>query len=444
MANNNNISANSNGNSTNNNNGTGFLNFVKDNYKQIATGVMDLATSKYVAKSIAEQAKRSIMMYKVLESASIGQVPLASDIGKYLESMYGIFTMIMLGYNPMAANNSDVSDIIDSISAESYNPLKVDGYDTKKAIESAMTTYEFKEAAKPRIGKHAMSTEVTDAYRSDKENAKRDSNKKKTNVQAVSYWDKDGLHVDTKNNAAANEISQASFVNKLDNSKSTPTIINMTLELSDGSKCIIPIAIKANCTGIGSEELRLLLESAMEGKPWNYLRFVKWRTGEISTMAWIFGTDLADRDAKIYKKLGHNPWYIELQQRKLASTGNAFIKHFAVSVAKDDAYKELKDLTGYKGDIPPTMSLIVTKDDLISATHLDISHFTKNESFVKQIMKTLYLLCFGIVDMEAETVTFFFLGYREPFYQTFSDLQKGYKDPNQTLFESINELARKV
>ena len=57
-------------------------------------------------------------------------------------------------------------------------------------------------------------------------------------------------------------------------------------------------------------------------------------------------------------------------------------------------------------------------------------------------MKNLYLLCLGIVDPDTETVQFFFDGYTYPFLVKFGDLKKG-KDPNQSLYDTMKELAKR-
>ena len=70
--------------------------------ENMATNSFDMASGKYRAKSIADRARKSIMMYKVAVSSSVSDLTLASKIAKYLETMYAIFTMINLGYNPLA------------------------------------------------------------------------------------------------------------------------------------------------------------------------------------------------------------------------------------------------------------------------------------------------------------------------------------------------------
>jgi hypothetical protein len=64
------------------------------------------------AKSIAEQARGNIFMYRVGMSQSIGDVKVAVAINKYIETMCGIFTLIISGVNPIAQTNSEIKDII--------------------------------------------------------------------------------------------------------------------------------------------------------------------------------------------------------------------------------------------------------------------------------------------------------------------------------------------
>lgn len=416
---------------------------------EIINGIKDIVENpdlagvvegKYRLRSIAERAKRCVMMYRVGMSSSIGQISLASDISKYLETIYATFTLINLGLNPFLSSNKDVNELIDNISAESYNPESVENFDTNKYITRGMTEYGYKKSSISRIGRHATSTEadtlkddiakgIYDAMKMD------DAEKNKKNKlkeEAINEYEKE----------LANKKVTGEFAKKLEGMSvnAYPTTINLRVRDTN-----IPILIKANCYGIISDELAVMLETAMAGKPYSYLRFAKWRSGEISTIEYLFNTDLAKKDAQLKKKLGKNPWYIDLLNRKNYASMNIFSKFILNSGSKDPSKNVdgSEKLNGIK-DLPPTASLIVTKNDLVAATKLGSSHFVKNEGFVKTIMKNLYLLCFGIVDEEAETVTFFFRGYTQPFYQKFSELAKGSKDPNQALFETFRELARKI
>lgn len=421
------------------NNKTNPMSEIINGIKDIAENpdLAGVAEGKYRLRSIAERARRCVMMYRVGMSSSIGQMSLASDISKYLETIYATFTLINLGLNPFLSSNKDVNELIDNISAESYNPESVENFDTNKYIARGMTEYWYKKPSISRIGRHATSTEadtlkddiakgIYDAIKMD------DDEKNKLKEDAKNEYEKE----------LANKKVTSEFAKKLEGMSvnAYPTTINLRVRDTN-----IPILIKANCYGIISDELAIMIETAMAGKPYSYLRFAKWRSGEISTIEYLFNTDLAKKNTRLMKKLGKNPWYIDLLNRKNSASMNLF-KKFILNSGSKDPSKNVdgsEKLNGIK-DLPPTASLIVTKNDLVTATKLNSSHFVKNEGFVKTIMNNLYLLCFGIVDEEAETVTFFFRGYTQPFYQKFNELAKGSKDPNQAMFETFRELARKM
>lgn len=416
-------------------------------------------------KSIAEKARRSIMMYKVLLSAGIRDAQIAEYITNYLEHMYATFTLISLGFNPNAGDNDGLNRIVDSISAESFDPNGVDAAVTKRAYSIEMMYLADEIASKgPRIGRRARSEEADvrslpftsdydwDSVQSNLENdinsaieiAEHDAYTEGANQGVKDY--KDSLN-------KTNRVEEARFIDNVsrNSDKRYPTIINMNCYIN-GNKVSIPIAVKCNSYPVGSEELRLLIESGIAGKPSQFLRKLKWRSGEISTLDYIFNLDIAKRDKKMYAKLGRNPWYRELQARKAASNsskwGRIFNRLGKPTGATDDIYKtanNVANLNGYRGEIPPTASLVVTTDDLVAATRLNLDHFQKNDGFIAKFMKDSFLLCFGIVDLTAEQVKFFFLGYTSPFILSFKELQNANdKDANKTMLEIMNNLSRKV
>lgn len=408
------------------------------------------------AKSIAEKARRSIMMYKVLLSAGIRDSELAGYITKYLENMYAIFTLITLGFNPMADDNHGIGSIVDSISAENFNENKF-GADIQKrtfSIEMMDIANDVASGRRgPRIGKNVMSTE---AKNGGNRTTTINNGDKITGSNAEVY--KGDIVVNGTYNAAGEKekpntaadwkTKEVAFIDNVakNNLRAYPTIISMKVNVGR-STVDIPIAIKANAYPVGSEELRLLIESGISGKAASFLRKMKWKSGEISTMSYIFNTDIAERDKKLYEKLGRNPWYVELQKRKAASKSKYWNKVMAKASGNQslsDAEKEIANLQGYNGDIPPTASLIVTTDDLVAATRLSLSHFTKNEGFINKFMKESFLLAFGMVDLTAEQLTVFFMGYTSPFIISFADLKKESADPNKALYDAIASLSRKV
>ena len=436
-------------------------------------------------KSIAEKARRSIMMYKVLLSAGIRDAQIAEYITNYLEHMYATFTLISLGFNPNAGDNEGLNKIVDSISAESFDPNGVDAAVTKRAYSIEMMYLADEIASKgPRIGRRARSEEgiveteydangievrsktkvgdydYEEEYRKEQDELRKQEkqdwereDRERKNRFENERAQRENEKQDWERASRANHVEELRFIDNVakNSDKRYPTIINMNCYIN-GNKVSIPIAVKCNAYPVGSEELRLVIESGVAGKPSQFLRKLKWKSGEIGTLDYIFNLDIAKRDKKMYAKLGRNPWYRELQARKAASNSSKWGRIFnhlgKPTGATDDIYKtanNLANLNGYRGEIPPTASLVVTTDDLVAATRLNLDHFQKNDGFIAKFMKDSFLLCFGIVDLTAEQVKFFFLGYTSPFILSFKELQNANdKDANKTMLEIMNNLSRKV
>ena len=420
-------------------------------------------------KSIAEKAKRSVMMYKVLLSGGIREIELATKINKYLENMYSCFTLLVLGYNPTtsASDNSGLNSIISSVSAESFGSNVTDQKTLKTqeaAFAEASREISFgneartEESSKPRIGKSAVvSTEASDwdqgydtGHAMGFKHGKQEAEKELKNGNTSLF--KAGMEFALKeqqNTKEKQQILETAFAERVKAAnKGEPTIVNLNVSTAAGTNIKVPLAIKCNMYAIGTEELRLLIESGISGKATSFLRKMKWRSGEISTLAWIFGTDLAERDKKLYAKLGRNPFYIELQKRKMASKAGWWKRFLDNLRGKDIDKKDTTDkafeISGYRGDIPPTSALVATKEDIVAATRLNISHFTKNEGFVAKFMQDAFLLCLGIVDTDLEQVSFFFMGYKEPFVVTFKELENKGDNPDEDLYKAIATLSKKV
>lgn len=461
--------------------------------KETGKTALNVATTAYDERvqSIAEKARRSVMMYKVLMSAGIRDAQLAGYINKYLENMYSIFTLITLGYNPVANDNNGINSIVDSVSAESLKFENLFSNDPMRRAYSSEMLYlaDHTKSSGPRIGRNfsAEANPYDQGYKAGYRQGKNDEQnslrreefeyrKNKDSQDAKDRLDKynqdrqDKLDKeardrqdkldrdiyqrtrdtvqDMKDLAKNNKIDELRFIDSVSKNTSNayPTIISMKVTVNYKSYNI-PIAVKCNVYPIGSEELRLLIESGISGKPSTMLRKIKWRSGEISTLDYIFNTDIAKRDRKLYEKLGRNPWYQELQKRKDASKTGFWAKIIASASGKYDKEENSKAqaiLTGYRGDIPPTASLVVTTDDLVSATRLNLEHFTKNDGFIEKFMKESFLLAFAIVDLAAEQVKTFFMGYKNPFIISFDDLKREAGDPNKALYDSLRDLARKV
>ena len=415
--------------------GTAAAQNVQTGINTAATFASTVNDSRAAAMSIAEKARKSVMMYKVWMSAGIRETELARDINKWLENMYSIFTMLVLGYNPIARDNADVKNIVSGISAESFKP----DYNTKTQESAFAQAMQFidseRKSSSPRIGKGYKSEEATYVVG---QQPNGNSSLAQGIASALTSMNK------------PDSVTEAQFINYMKSldTGSYPTIVNMKVN-AGGATVDIPLAVKCNIYPMGTEETRLLIESGISGKMFDYLRKVKWRSGEISTLAWIFNTDIASKNRDLYAKLGRNPMFVELQQRKMAakrSFWGKFLTRFGKEYATDSADKyAYKQINASVASMPPTSSLIVSKDDLVAATRLNIEHFTKNEGFVNRFMKDNFLLCLGIVDHATETFTCFMMGYKQPFKLTFDELTKSsQQDANKTLAEDIKILATKV
>jgi hypothetical protein len=369
------------------------------------------------AKSIAAQARENIFMYRVGISQSVGDVKLAIAINKYIETMCGIFTLIVSGVNPIASSNSEIKDIIKNISAEAFNSQKsIEHLNLMKSIERLSIPYDYSEVKTlPRIGRNAVaSTEASPIL----------------NAHGNPYPSSNPPPSSSPSPTASNQWSiDTRFVEKLEKFPGYPTIIKITFNVHGGT-IVVPIAIKASPQAIGSDEMVMFIESTLSGRAYHFIRFFKWRSGEITTSQYLLGTDIAERDKRLYQSLGRNPIYIEFMKRKANSKFNGSLK----------AIKDNKSNT-----IGPTGSLIVTTDDLVKASKLDVRRFTKNNEFIQRIMEQTFIMCFGIVDIPMEIVNFYFMGYKDPFRLNFAELGVGTAiDSNKQLEQAILELSRKV
>ena len=249
-------------NDNNPNKGSGTMNDIAVLLKDMASNSFDYMSGKYRAKSIAERARKSIMMYKVGVSASVGDLEIATKIGKYLETMYAIFTMINLGYNPVAKTGDEIAKVISSVSAESYDPTKAINMAANRSLNLAMKYKEdnLKTNKSASIGRHATkSSESSLGYdigrglidALDAEEAKK--------VETEYLKNPDGSMLFFK---------QKSFIDGLDKAitSGVPTIVNLAVGSANDKDAVkIPLAIKANMYGITSQEIKVMIESSLKG-----------------------------------------------------------------------------------------------------------------------------------------------------------------------------------
>lgn len=392
-------------------------------------------------QSIAAQARKAIILYPVITSSSVQDIDVLSKMRKFIEIQYATFTVLALGVSYDRTQTS-TSERLSVVSAESIDNVN---YELAQSIESAMTPYRFKEKSeiRPRIGKNAIiSTEATGATGID------------MHMEIPSI---DEMRKKDKMLKLKETVDVSHFANSLDrlNRDALPTIINLRFNTAttieryerkdskgkgkqeeeikykpvidkNDEGVNIPIAIKANLSAIGQDELRALLESGIE-KALPSLRYVKAKTGEISIIKdLLLEMDKAERDKMLYNKLGRNPWMRKLLDRKMFSRMNFALK-------KMD-----------EKSILPTSTLILTKDDLVLSTKLDFSHFLNDNKLIRQIMEKMFLLSIAIYESEIEQITFFYNGFNEPFIYSMKEIAKSGKEPQESLFETLANLSRKI
>ena len=495
----------------------------KDGYNagKFLNDASTLLTLKSHAMSISEQARRSIMMYPVLASSSLGDAKLVSNIAKYLEIQYATFTLISIGINHDTTNTTTAEQIM-KISAENFRFSELaTSSDFARASAEAAKPYTFNNFVNdgPRIGKGAKSTEAivsqgtiqnpipstgnakldayiaafaqgmkeySDAsydsmttnsakkeenrtinYANDKytgvvtdfnktvKNAKEleekvlksiDENPEISTIEKIKLksefkkYSNDIISNTAKSvQAASGDIEKmidakkptkeatAEFMKSCGSLKAEPTLVKLKFSFDNRQNIEIPIAIKANVHPIGRDEMRMLLESGIEGRMPS-IRVAKALSGEINMVKdLVFNMDIADRDQKLYKALGRHPWYQRLQERKMKSK-------FAIF------NKQIKSM----GAVLPTSTLVVTKDDLTLSTRIGYNNFLKNEKLMRGLLDSMYLLSIAVYDPELEQVSFFFQGFKDPFIYSVSEISKSGADPNKELNEALLLLSRKM
>jgi hypothetical protein len=238
-----------------------------------------------------------------------------------------------------------------------------------------------------------------------------------------------GSNINLYQETRLTETQYNDVVDKM-NRDGLPTVINVCFNIANGALGIkeptVPIAIKANLSAIGTDELRMVLERGIEGSLPS-LRYIKAMTGEIAVLKdWIFEIDKARNDKILYKQLGRHPWFRKLLDRKNMSKLNFLKRRFNAR------------------SILPTTTIIVTKEDLVLSTKLDFSQFLRNSKLIEKIMDSMFLLSIGVYEPDLEQVTFFYNGMNEPMVHSLLEMKKSSKDPNKDLFEALANMSRRM
>jgi hypothetical protein len=448
--------------------------------------VMFLANMKQRVLSISEKARKSVFVYPVIMSSSLQDVDSAIAISKYLEVQYGIFTLITAGINPVPGSDA-ISQYLSVMSAEDGHKTTIlNDQDAEKIaleiMENAKESFrEYIPSKKyngsPRLGKYIKGTEAIEptgntgnkydsdlgkrvAYYEqfgwDDPDAKSDSSEiiRRKYYEATNWQDPDAaIDSDPKireayknysGNSLAVRQTMNTFADGIEKYKANPTIINLKISLGiQGGDTMIPIAVKAQMHPVSTPDVRNLLELMLEGKgnltssmplPSLSVRFIRFLTGELKFFRdIILQMDIAQKNKDLYTVLGKHPWYQRLMQRKA----------FAKLPVLNPIFKKI-GIPGFD-ELPPTASLICSKEDLVIGTKLNYSTFLKNDKLITTMLDSLYLMCLGIYDAETDKVAFYFAGYKDPFVYTVKELGKGGgKDKDALMADALSELAKKV
>lgn len=394
----------------------GLANQLKDAVSE--KGLVDLsdleAAQKLTGriKSIAEQAKSGIMQYPIVFSSSMKELELIGPITKHLELQYALFTMITAGLNPVAMTS--VGKYIETtFGAES---MSEEAEEDDVAFDIGEGDKDQKMAAM-QISQNSLTAY---SFGDDDEKLSLEAGGKKPKITTTMTEDYINKHPP--------QINSSSLETKI--AKGAPTVINLKMKIPgiDGPAIEMPVAVKGVPHIITPDEMRLVFEYAIQDKNLLY-RIVQLTSGEIKFFRdFVLQMDRAERDSKMYKKIGRYPWYRQLIERKNV----ARMKKLAESAGKPQSATL------------PTASFICTKDEIADAAKMRYSFLVKNPKFLKNIVDKLFLLCLAVYDPDSETIAFHFGGYENPITYSINELTSGEKNVEVELTKAIAELVKRV
>lgn len=380
-------------------------------------GLIDLADLEVAQKltgrikSVAEQAKSGIMQYPIIFSSSMKELNLVAPVTKHLEVQYALFSMITAGLNPMAMTS--VGKYIETT------------FGTESAIEEPEeddVEFDISEGDdNQKLESLEISKNSLTAYsfgNDDNEKLALEASKPKINAKLTEgYLEKNPLPI----NSSVLDTKVA---------KGAPTVITLKLKLpGDGNGFIeMPVAVKGVPHIITPDEMQLVFEYAIQDKNLLY-RIVQLTSGEIKFFRdFVLQMDRAERDSKMYKKIGRYPWYRQLIERKNISR----MKKLAETAGKPQS------------STLPIASFICTKDEIAEASKMRYSFLIKNPKFLKNLVDKLFLLCLAVYDQDTETIAFHFGGYDNPITYSIHELTSGEKNIEMELTKAISDLVKRV
>jgi len=338
--------------------------------------------------SITKMAKDAVMSYPVIFSEAVAgsNDELVIAISRYLETQYGIFTMVAMGLNPVLDTN-DARDHIIKYYTEEGEDITVPGIDEQDPVISLSADDGSDDVELSLINDERktrkMSEEDLKFYKYSNEAIQ----KKAMKTSGLGKKDKDDDYVNVK----FKKLEQKARM-------SDPTMINIKFKMENGTPLEIPLAVKAMPRIITTAESERIFQYLREGKVIPTL--IKLMSGEVSLFKdIIFQVDNASKDKELYAKLGRHPWFREVFKRKTNRKINGIVQLLPV----------FKDFIRSPQEIMPICSLVVTKDEIERGYG---SIWSKIKDNNEKLMDKMMLLCICVVDTTTSVVEFDFYGMK--------------------------------
>lgn len=391
--------------------------------KDISKDKVDVNTAAKLfgkAKSISSMASKYIIEYPVAVTSRITNVKTAIAIAKQVEIECARFIILTSGLDPVI-NNGRIEDKIDQLmtSNESNKYIKWNLRPaTDKDFENGQIfmsehysneEYKFPKLKRSRFSLEADTIEVLDENgklvteeTTTEEPAENNSNNNENSTHGQNNR-KDSTYYTIYNKDITSNAMKT--LNKIG-----PTIVNIRLTIQNsggGFQTIdVPLAIKASLQFLDSDDIVQIIENTHSNKNMLF-NFIKLTTGQISFFKdYLFQLENAKNDMRREYELGRYPFYRRLIDAKNRNKFKRITD--MIPVLKNFITKtNRKDM--------PMCTIVVTIDEITSATKTHLNYILKHRNSITDIIDTYMLLCFGIIDELNEIIYFFFSGIDEPY-----------------------------
>lgn len=401
-----------------------FTNFKKEKYS-----------------SISKKSMEGILQFPVLVSKSL-DIDTVQKVTKALERNYASFVQVTLTMNPFL--NIEKDNIEDYLKSFHQNSTELDSFksllnisnegyvlQTNDGEHKVLLTGIVCEGTTNKISlmnKEMLQT-IYESLRTDILNDKFIPRKlhmlKNDNLN--SYYNKIVTESDkekTINMNLPNEILKNNDAKKANELVPTTMHVRLVLQNSNhevqGSLDFI-IGIKATMHPIPSNEMVTNLLNAIRNKG-TVFNFVRWTTGEISFFKdFLFNINEMKEDIVNRSENKMSSWWITLKRRKSLS--------------------KIRNFLGGKGRLLPNATIVISMEEA-EYIRSRFGYDLMDESLVRKIMDTYFLLGFVVVDNSSQIVHFLFDGISNYQSVTFSGLETGTRKDNE--LKEILKLVQRI